>query len=633
MAACLVWLFTVSSSNGQELTNNLVYTTLNPSPQGTSSTWNGFISSDTTGGGYSGGHIPAYNPNTGTFMFGYTLGTVSYVTGINAALSAAGTGIQVSGLKYSWQYFNQDYYRGSLTGNISVTNSTGSTIHSYNYQLPQTTNGWTQVTGTENFGTKYAPTSLGNLSVSFTGKDDRFWAGYYGPQIKDIDVRLQYTVAPPPQPTFIAWDKIADENGEFTLTKPAVVRYGAYDTWDLKELQAGTYSCSNGAWGRDPLGGVYKRCELGITSESQQPAPTPLPVKTVEPESVVTVAVIESVEPVTTVELLPPTNNTSTTSEVIQPVQTSPTSSTSATTTAPTSSPVATVTNTTTAQTKVGEITVSGSSVKITPSMSQILSIVRSEQSRVGSVESSAVQQAVEQAQAASDRAQKESVAVSASNIVQSQTSVQGASLITTTNTTQSIVVDDRFSNNFNSNVGKVSGTSSDLNALKAPEVETTSAVTAKGNSIYSLTNIIPEFAFKTDTNTTTSTAYKFETNGQQVEQIGGEGLKPTDVNSLLNITSSQSTVAIQGNEVTATGPTVNVKAQDNDVAKGGLSIATINKQPVGFDSYMNVIPDVAFYAPKEVYRNQKVVDNVRVLRQLSSDRVHREMVEQQYRK
>jgi hypothetical protein len=42
---------------------------------------------------------------------------------------------------------------------------------------------------------------------------------------------------------------------------------------------------------------------------------------------------------------------------------------------------------------------------------------------------------------------------------------------------------------------------------------------------------------------------------------------------------------------------------------------------------------DAQFYAPREVYRNQQTVDNRNALRLLngSSDRLHKELVEQQY--
>ncbi len=192
--------FSASSSNAQQIdptTGNLVYTTVNPPPDGWSNhSWSGFTNTTSNGGGFSGGNIPGYNPSTGTFMFGYNQGTVSYSTPIAAAFANAGPGILVNGLTYSWKYYNQQDYRGTLSGNINLTSNTGSVLHSYNYTMPQTTAGWTNVSGVQNFGTQYNPLSLGNLNVNFTGKDDRWWAGYYGPQIKDIDVRLRYSVDP-----------------------------------------------------------------------------------------------------------------------------------------------------------------------------------------------------------------------------------------------------------------------------------------------------------------------------------------------------------------------------------------------------------------------------------------------------
>ena len=79
-------------------------------------------------------------------------------------------------------------------------------------------------------------------------------------------------------------------------------------------------------------------------------------------------------------------------------------------------------------------------------------------------------------------------------------------------------------------------------------------------------------------------------------------------------------------------GPVVNQKSQDNDAA-GGVSIAQIARVPVGFEAYNVALRDVAFYAPREIYRNQRNVDNTRALRQMSSDKLHQEMVDQQYRR
>jgi hypothetical protein len=75
----------------------------------------------------------------------------------------------------------------------------------------------------------------------------------------------------------------------------------------------------------------------------------------------------------------------------------------------------------------------------------------------------------------------------------------------------------------------------------------------------------------------------------------------------------------------------VNKNAQNNDAA-GNVTLESIAKQPVGYAQYFGILPDASFYAPREVYRNQKTVDNARALRQLSSDRLHQQMVDQQYK-
>ncbi len=81
------------------------------------------------------------------------------------------------------------------------------------------------------------------------------------------------------------------------------------------------------------------------------------------------------------------------------------------------------------------------------------------------------------------------------------------------------------------------------------------------------------------------------------------------------------------------TGPSVNTRVADNEAASG-VSIATIAVAPAGYGDYLNfTLRDAAFYSPREVYRNQRNVDNQRALRQLTNDSRHREMVEQQYRR
>ena len=72
---------------------------------------------------------------------------------------------------------------------------------------------------------------------------------------------------------------------------------------------------------------------------------------------------------------------------------------------------------------------------------------------------------------------------------------------------------------------------------------------------------------------------------------------------------------------------------QDNEAA-GGVTLTQLAVAPIGYNQYINfVLKDAAFYTPKEIYRGQKTIDNARALRQLASDRLHQEMVDQQYRR
>ncbi len=79
-------------------------------------------------------------------------------------------------------------------------------------------------------------------------------------------------------------------------------------------------------------------------------------------------------------------------------------------------------------------------------------------------------------------------------------------------------------------------------------------------------------------------------------------------------------------------GPAVNRSVANNEAA-GGVDLAAIAVQPQGFSAYTTALADAAFYAPKEIYKNQKTVDNQRAARFLNaaSDRLHQQMVDQQY--
>jgi hypothetical protein len=98
-------------------------------------------------------------------------------------------------------------------------------------------------------------------------------------------------------------------------------------------------------------------------------------------------------------------------------------------------------------------------------------------------------------------------------------------------------------------------------------------------------------------------------------------------VNLLNSSTPVQETVS--DNKTTETRRQV----QDNDAAAGGISMASFAVVPIGFSAYQTALQDGQGYAPKEIYRRQRTVDNQRLLRGLTqgSDRLHEQMIDQQY--
>ena len=103
---------------------------------------------------------------------------------------------------------------------------------------------------------------------------------------------------------------------------------------------------------------------------------------------------------------------------------------------------------------------------------------------------------------------------------------------------------------------------------------------------------------------------------------------KSVSMNDLLQTKMNTETAANS-----TTTDTVNKNTQTNELA-GNIDIANIAIQPRGFDVYATlIIKDADFYAPKDIYGNQKTIDNARALRLLSNDRLHQEMIDQQYRR
>jgi hypothetical protein len=77
---------------------------------------------------------------------------------------------------------------------------------------------------------------------------------------------------------------------------------------------------------------------------------------------------------------------------------------------------------------------------------------------------------------------------------------------------------------------------------------------------------------------------------------------------------------------------TVKNKGDVSELA-GGVDLTKLTTLPTGYTAYLSLtIKDSPFYDIKEVYKNQVNVDNARALRQMSSDRLHQQLINLQYK-
>jgi len=161
--------------------------------------WTGSVAGS-AGGLSGGGSGPAFNAATNTLIFGYTSKTATQnitaeAFAIQHALDLSNSGIKINGYNYSWQIDNSGQQSGTLSGKVELLRG-GTALQSYTYNYNAPTQGFELKTGTETFASEHALLAADSIALSFTGKDARFWAGYYGPRVRDPSLTLNYTTDP-----------------------------------------------------------------------------------------------------------------------------------------------------------------------------------------------------------------------------------------------------------------------------------------------------------------------------------------------------------------------------------------------------------------------------------------------------
>lgn len=320
------------------------------------------------------------------------------------------------------------------------------------------------------------------------------------------------------------------------------------------------------------------------------------PANTVTPTISATTTVTD---PVTVTATSTPTTSTSTQVTAVAAVVSAPAPTSSSTTTSSQSSKESSTSNT-----------------------SMALSII-SKNSERDSAALSVAQTATSQASAAAQQSQQEAASIAASAVSNSQAvnivsigGQQSSGNGIKANTSSSNLL-SAMSNNSLSGLGN-----SNIATLGQP-VQTSTVVSPNITTI--ATEQLPT------TQTTVLPNNNTASSNVQSYAILPPNFLTDRTNPLTEIVEGRQIISPSTTVIT-TGPSVNTNAGDNDAA-GGVSISKIATAPKGYGDYLNfTLRDVAFYAPKEVYRNQKNVDNARALRQLTNDYKHQEMVNSQYK-
>jgi len=646
---CSAFLFSTLSSKAQTLDPTQVYTTGNivlNTPQGGPTPWVGGVYQDNLtcwmygDPGYCGPSGITRPGNSINFSYG---SSYLYQQQNVSSLLPSVTGLQVNGYNFAFTAKNgngwDDGRTDSLTALVRFWDNTGgrgatNLLYGTSWNLNYKFN-WTNFNYNETFTTPLSVASIGQVQYGFIGRDNNGWAGPYGPEVRDISFSLKYSVNPcssnvlssPTCPGYLeALAKLAPP----APPPPVVVEAPPPPMF----VDSGT-----------PI----QSSQLASTTVSQSPSPTgsPAPLDT-----------NQSPQPVQQAGPAP--------AGAPSPIQQQ----------ASASQPSAT-----SPQTKIGEVSDSGGGSKTTVSLSSVLNMISSNQEKTAALEKSVVQAADAQAFSAGEtakstaekiagEAQSQSISISNSQATSTvQTSVvqsfanpmQSGAVVLQGNLQSNTVLNAARQEQSNASANQQSSGSSgssqqqtatssatkqDSNmsfgyqfTLQTPKYEPPkfeSSYTPPAATVFQYQPPVARQEF-TVAMVTPSTSYSLVAPTRQIQQVQiemptTEGIKFGHKSAVDNAMESKPFLT-QTNTGSQQSETVKNNVQNNELA-GGVSIESIAKQPANYAQYFTMIPDAAFYQPKEIYKNQKVTDNVRTLRglQSGSDRLHQEMINQQYK-
>ena len=604
--ALFLGLLCSSYSNSQSIdpaTGNLINT--GSTPTDTTSTWNNGVYVNQLCFGYGDpgncGPNPSVRPGG---IINYSFGTVdlNQIVNINKALSIGGSGVQLSGFNFGfmakngngWDDGRQDY----LGAYVKFYNSAGGLASTYDY-TSYTNNryNWMQFNFSETFASPAAASTYGNAQVGFVGRDNNFWAGTYGPEIYNVNFSLKYSVRPDPciadplsSPTCPGYALATVKNSILgsTVSNASVTSYVPTINYALASPvplgPAAGPDFTNPAPGpQGPMGPAAGPQGQDSNQNSGGPMDSPSQPGPQGPQQ----GPAAGPQPAGG----PPQQTQSTPQPSSGPSQAGPAAGPNRSNDGP----------------------------KMTPGAA--LSVARAAQEKDKAVQATAVQTATRAFESAMQSSQTASNTAIAMNQDMSASSAIAAAQFAS-QTTQSSM--------------QISSQTQQINNTGQTYSGTGLSVTKANTSVFNIDSLNSSTTGQSSSQTLSVTQFRNESKNYEVEEppmqvagFGGIGKAGNPLSDMMN----QRMDIMQTN---AEQPTDSVKknVQPNELA-GGVDVAAMAQIPKGYEAYsLIVLRDAPFYKPEAIYKNNRTVDNARLLRGLTggSDAKHQQMVDQQYK-
>lgn len=517
----------------------------------------------------------------GNINFSYVATELYQARSLADALPYSGTGLMVTGFQFNWRSKNgngwDDGKLDVLQAYVQMYSKGGQWIEAQTYNLNFIHN-WTDFAWSGTFSKERRGSDLGTILYGFYGKDNNYWMGPYGPEITNVSFSLRYQ----PDPCVV--------NPLHSTDCPGFLKAIASPVYQVQESNSVVASVPTANTKTAPLVPFSPTTIIKLNAKQEQ---------FIQETEIATSSAINS------------------TGFAVSMVNQAPT---------------ATATNIRSNSKESLDNTVSVDSLYEQTSLSQTPTI------------NTIIQTAVSQTK---NNKAKDTSNASTEITSLDQTPVIISQPVNVTDISLTIPAQSRSSVQ---TITADSDTSvqSYVSLFRAPESSAVNQQNTQTNY-----DLVEPVKLNADSQHVTIVTPALVTNGQFIPAIETtsvvENFKSAAVETPVADTQSNSVVTalidrtnplnnVLNNQpltpqtaAVFAGPSVKSNTADNDAA-GKVSISQIAKIPAGFDVYQNLaIREMAFYQPREIYRGQRTVDNVRALRSLGQDAKHQEMVDQQY--